>query len=281
MQDTASLQALRNLVAGHVTPAATAVATARSARPQLHTLTVPTLILQGRHDFLFDLEQAVAAYQRLAGKKALYIGDFGHAPAANPPAERPFYFRAVTAWFKQYLGGGPPVPGGVELAHDPWNRTVVRFKGLPTTRAVRFTLPGTSKLAAGKFVTRSVQLSNNTLQMFGGGSIDVQYSDAGGGWTDRLVATISLKGSAKPITEGAAPIGASSGSVRIPLLDEAVALPRNKKLVVTIGTRSANGDYEGTIPRSGGGSPQTGSGQPITIGQIKLKLAVLRHATFH
>ena len=62
---------------------------------------------------------------------------------------------------------------------------------------------------------------------------------------------------------------------------EAVALPRNKKLVVTIGTRSANGDYEGTIPRSGGGSPQTGSGQPITIGQIKLKLAVLRHATFH
>src|SRR5580765_2413794 len=43
--DPASLQALSNLVAGHVTPAATAVATVRSSRPMLHSLTVPTLIL--------------------------------------------------------------------------------------------------------------------------------------------------------------------------------------------------------------------------------------------
>ena len=27
----------------------------------LHTLTVPTLLLQGRHDFLFDIDQAIAA----------------------------------------------------------------------------------------------------------------------------------------------------------------------------------------------------------------------------
>ena len=53
-------------------------------------LTTPTLLIQGRHDFLFDIDQALAAYKALKGPKRLYLGDLGHPPAANPqPSNRP------------------------------------------------------------------------------------------------------------------------------------------------------------------------------------------------
>ncbi len=58
-------------------------------RSHLHALTVPTLMLQGRHDFLFDMDQATAAWKLLAGPKRLFLGDLGHPPAKNPTAEEP------------------------------------------------------------------------------------------------------------------------------------------------------------------------------------------------
>ena len=273
--DPASLRALTDLSTGHVSPATNAAAALRSARAKLGSLDIPTLILQGRHDFLFDLGQAVASYGLLPGKKALYIGDFGHSPAKNPPAEQPFYYHEVAGWFAHYLAGGPPVPGGVALARDPWNGSAVRFKSLPATRTLSFRLPGKNKLVAARFVSRSVRLPDRSLQTFGSGWVIVHYAGAVG-WTDRLVATVSLQGAAIPITEGAAPITAAGGSLRIPLLDEAVPLTRGKKLVVTIGTSSRNGEYRGTIPRDGINAPKPGGGRPITIGRIDLKLPVLK-----
>ena len=65
----------------------------RSSRFGLHALTTPTLILQGRHDFSFDLDQALAAYRLLEGPRFLYLGDLGAAPAASPAAEPALYLK--------------------------------------------------------------------------------------------------------------------------------------------------------------------------------------------
>src|SRR3954463_441782 len=117
-----------DLIAGNVTARVKALEAARSWRPQLHSLTVPTLLLQGRHDFLFDLDQALAAYTVLAGPKRLYLGDLGHPPAANPAAEQPTYLAQVVGWLKEYLAGGPKLGGGVVLAHDPWDGKTTSYK---------------------------------------------------------------------------------------------------------------------------------------------------------
>src|SRR3954462_2663513 len=103
--DPALFQAVQDLAGGDVTPAVTSIEAARSSRSHLHALTVPTLLLQGRHDFLFDMDQAIAAYKLLAGPKRLYLGDIGHAPAKNPSAEAPTYLTEVVGWFNQYLAG--------------------------------------------------------------------------------------------------------------------------------------------------------------------------------
>src|SRR3954465_6927402 len=57
-RDPALVQAEQDLFQGNVTPAATSVEAARSSRSHLHALTVPTLLLQGRHDLLFDMRRA-------------------------------------------------------------------------------------------------------------------------------------------------------------------------------------------------------------------------------
>src|SRR5207237_9618529 len=113
-------QARIELAGGVVTPAVKSIEAARSWRSKLHSLAVPTLLLQGRHDFLFDIDQALAAYKLLAGPKRLYIGDLGHPPASNPASELPTYLGEAVTWFGHYLAGVGSVRGGGQLAHDPW-----------------------------------------------------------------------------------------------------------------------------------------------------------------
>jgi alpha-beta hydrolase superfamily lysophospholipase len=265
--DPALAQARDELLAGTVTTAVKAAEAARSSRAKLHALKVPTLILQGRHDFLFDLDQALAAYRLLAGPKRLYLGDLGHAPATNPQTEQVVYLAEVVAWFGHYLAGGPKLGGGVELAHDPWHRTTTSFKGVPPTRTVSVNLPGTRKLTPSGSAKRSVRLPGGPLETFGDGSVSVRYSDAARTWT-QLVATVSVQGMKTPVTEGAVPLTKPSGVVRIPLFDEAVLLPRGKKLVVTLGASSADGVYAEGVSQ----------GSSITVGRVTLNLSVLKRA---
>ena len=267
--DSSLAPALADLSGGRVTAAVKKAEAARSSRGKLHMLKVPTLILQGRHDFLFDLDQGLASYRTLAGPKRLYLGNLGHAPATNPQTEELVYFSEVVAWFKHYVAGGPKLlGGGVELAHDPWRGTTTRFKGIPGIRGVSVNLPGNARLSAtGASVSRSVQLPGGPLETFGGGSVRVRYSGGGQGWT-QLAATVSVRGRATPVTEGAARVTASSGVLRIPLMNQAVLLPRGKKLVVRIGAGTKDGIFE----------PPAGQGGSISIGRVTLNLSVLRRA---
>lgn len=259
------------LLQGAVTPEVKASEAARSSRSALHSISVPTLMLQGRHDFLFDIDQALAAYKQLAGPKRLYIGDLGHPPATNPDAEKTAYIIQSAFWFGYYLAGaGTPFRNVIEVAHDPYDGKTSSFAGRPPTRTVTVALPGSTAVSSTGAAVRSVKLTGGPHETFGDSVLTVHYSGASN-WT-HLVATVSVKGSSTPVTEGAAPISAASGTVKIPLMDEAVLLPRGKKLVVTLGAMSADNVYGLHIPIWA--SPAA-HGASIKIGRVSLELSVL------
>ena len=267
--DSSLAEARDDLLGGSVTDAVEAVDAARSARPKLRSLTVPTLILQGRHDFLFDLGQALSAYRLLHGPRWLYLGDLGDSPASNPATEQSTYLELAAELFDEYLKGMPGVSpgknGSVLLGHDPWDGTTTSFAGLPPTRGESVNFPGTTTLTHGA-VTRWARLTGGPLEAFGGGSVTVRYSGAtAGSWPD-LVATVSVQGSSAPVTVGAAPVTKPSGVLKIPLLSEAVLLPRGKRLVVQVGETSADGVYA---------TPADGPRPPLTIGRVTLSLPLL------
>jgi ABC-2 type transport system ATP-binding protein len=265
--DSSLMQTRTDLLGGSVTAAVKTAESARSPRSKLHSLDVPTFLLQGRHDFLFDMDQAIAAYKLLTGPKRLYLGDIGHAPAKNPTAEQPTYLTEVVRWLDEYLAGGPKLGDGVELAHDPWNGVTSSYKGLPPTRHKVVSLPGTTKLSSPRASTsRAVRLTGGPLETFGDGSITVRYSGAASGWT-HLVATVAVKGTSTPVTFGAARVTKPSGLLKIPLSDQAVLLPRGKRLVIAIGGETADGVYA-----------QAGGSGSITIGGITLNLSLLKRA---
>lgn len=258
------------LLGGTVTAAVTKALVERSSRGVLPELGTPTLILQGRHDFLFDLDQALAAYRLLTGPKRLYVGDLGHAPAANPAAEVPVHLGEAVAWFDRWLELAVPAtaPRAVELAHDPWDGRTSGYPDPPATRTASVALPGTTTLLPGRSVSRAARLTGGPQETFGGGSVTVRYSGARS-WP-RLVAQVSVAGSPTPVTLGAARIAKASGVATIKLLDEAVKLPRGKKLVVTL---AATSGADGLYPQ------QAPAGATITLGRATLKLSLLRIPT--
>jgi alpha-beta hydrolase superfamily lysophospholipase len=254
------------LLGGTVTPRVKAAAAIRSVRTALPALTVPTLLLQGRRDFLFDLDQALDAFRVLQGPKKLYVGDLGHPPAANPAGELPHYLGEVVSWFDTYLKGAPRAAGqkGIELAHDPWDGKTTSFAALPASHAASIALPGRSVLRPGGRVSRSARLTGGPHESFGAGTVTVRFTGAQG-WP-RLVASVSAVGAATPVTLGAVRIAKASGVATIHLLDEVARLPRGKPLTVTIGASAANGLFSGEPP----------AGATITIGRVTLKLPLLR-----
>ena len=252
-----------------------ALSAPRSPLTHLSSLTTPTLLIQGRHDFLFDIDQAEAAYKLLKGPKRLYLGDLGHPPAANPAAEQPTYFGEAVQWFQRYLDGtanGIDKKPPVELAHDPWDGSTTSYAALPPTKFTSVALPGTTTMRSpGGKVVRGARLTGGPHETFGDSTVTVRYSGAKG-W-DRLVAVLTVDGTATPISEGGTKISAASGVATIRLMNEAALVPAGKRLVVTLGATStvqasANALYLDDVQ----------PGAAITIGRETLKLSVLQKA---
>jgi alpha-beta hydrolase superfamily lysophospholipase len=261
--DPALLAAEPSLLQSNLT-AIGPIAAARSVASKLPTITTPTLLVQGRHDFLFDIDQAAAAFRRLGGPKELYIGDLGHPPAANPPAELPTLYGVAAAWLGRHLRGSGSTGASVQLAHDPWDGKTTTYNAVPPTKTISVELPGTTVLKTGSSVARGVRLTGGPHETFGGGTVTVRYSNAKG-W-DHLVAAVTVAGSSTPITEGGVKVTASSGTATIHLLDESVLVPAGRRLLVTL---SATSDVYGVnVP----------AGSSITIGRETLKLSVLTRA---
>jgi alpha-beta hydrolase superfamily lysophospholipase len=255
--------------------AAAALAASRSPVSKLPTITTPTLLIQGRHDFLFDIDQAVAAYRSLHGPKRLYIGDLGHSPASNPPAELPTYFGEAVKWFDRYLrnvSNGVEIKPSIVLAHDPWDGKPTSYKTLPATKTISVTLPGSTTMsgATGK-VVRSARVTGGPHETFGDSTVVVRYSGAKN-W-DRLVAVLAIAGSSTPITAGGVKLTAASGKVTIKLMNEAVRVAAGKKLVLYLSSTS--------IAQDPGDALYLAAVQPgaeITIGRVTLNVSVLKQA---
>jgi alpha-beta hydrolase superfamily lysophospholipase len=272
--DPQLLAAAQGLTSSADLSAAAALASTRSVVSKLPSITTPTLLIQGRHDFLFDIDQALAAYKSLHGPKRLYIGDVGHSPAPNPPAEQPTYFGEAVKWFNRFLEGGPNDINKpyVELAHDPWDGKTTLYSSTPPTKKISVTLPGSSTIsgASGK-VVRSVRVTGGPHETFGDSTVVVKYSGAQD-W-DRLVAVLAVQGSSTPITAGGIKLTAPSGKVTIKLMDEAVRFAAGKKLVLYLSSTS--------LAQSPSDPLYLGAVNPdakITIGAATLNLSVLKQA---
>jgi len=273
--DPALLAAVPSLTASTNMASVTGLSAPRSPLTHLSSLTVPTLLIQGRHDFLFDIDQAEAAFKLLKGPKRLYVGDLGHAPAANPAAEQPTYFGEAVQWFDRYLKGtqnGIDRKPPVELAHDPWDGSTTSYAGLPPTKFTSVSLPGTTTMRSpGGKTVRGARLTGGPHETFGDSTVTVRYTNAKG-W-DRLVAVLTVAGTSTPISAGGTKISTANGVATIHLMNEAGLVPAGKRLVVTIGATStaqssANALYLDDVQ----------PGSSITIGRETLKLSVLQKA---
>jgi hypothetical protein len=272
--DPELLAAKPSLVSSTNMATVNALAASRSAISRLSTVTTPTLLIQGRRDFLFDIDQALAAYKLLQGPKRLYLGDLGHPPGSSP-AGAPDLFTYVTdayKWFDHFLNGATngiekPV---VELGHDPYDGKTTMYAATPPTKTVSVTLPGTTTIsgAAGK-VVRGARITGGPSETFGVSTVVVRYS-GGKGW-DRLVAVLAVGGT--PITAGGVKIDAAQGKATIKLMNQAVRVASGQKLMLYLSSTSlarspADALYLAAVT----------PGAQITIGRVTLNVSKLKRA---
>lgn len=201
---------------------------ARSSRGKLHSLNVPTLMVEARNDVNFDVDQVRAAYRLLRGPKRLYLGDTTQA------------MPEVTKWLRHYLAAGPTVHDGVEIAP-------LTFTRMPTTRRATVNLPGKSTLYYNQTVDRSVRLPGGPFQTFGVGNVSLRYAITWPGATSApplaLIASVWLHKFQTSILEGAAFTDKWSGVITIPLLDVVADVPRGKPIGVRLYSTFGGGRY--------------------------------------
>jgi pimeloyl-ACP methyl ester carboxylesterase len=224
----------------------------RSSRSRLFGFATPTLLVQGRRDFVFDIDQATAAFGRLAGPKRLYIGDFGHAPSPKPAAEVPYAMHLVRRWFDRWLGGvanGVDTEARVELAHDPWDGRTTSYGALPPTRTLRYTLRGRLGIGGRGAIVRNLGRVGTAVETFGAPVVRVRAS----GSFPHVVAVLKARtptGATITVSAGGTRLTTSRRprTVAIRLISQATAIPRGSRLTLRIGSTSGDLLYLAAAP---------------------------------
>jgi predicted acyl esterase len=256
------LEAIVNdAVAGRNLAAIHAFADGRSVRRLLGSIRTPTFLVQGRRDFAFDLDHALTAYSRLKAPKRLYLADFGHPPAANPPEEAAHVLPEARGWFDRYLKG---LPNGIdrrpriEVAPDPWTGRTFHYRRLPAHRTLRLAFPGRAAIGSSGKVARTRPRLRARTETFGAPVLRVSLASPNG-WP-QVVAVLSAltpQGKELVVSEGGARVhlGKRPKQVRIRLISQVTAIPSRSRLRLTIAATStaqssANLLYFAGIPRS-------------------------------
>ncbi len=228
-----------------------AFASQRSVAAALPGLRVPTMILQGRRDFLFGIDQAIGAFQRLKGPKLLYIGDHGHAPSTFPAADTTYAMTLARAWLDHFVKGddnGVDQEPRVQIAPDPWTGKPAEFPGLPPTRPLSYALLGGPKrIGWGGKVVRPAGRTRVKVENFGSPVVTVRAT-ATAGW-DHLVALLTAttpKGAQILVSAGAVATRPGTRTYSIPLFPQVTAIPADSRLQVTFGS-SATGTAAGSL----------------------------------
>jgi predicted acyl esterase len=272
------VQILHSATAENDTPQIRTFLEERSTRSRLSNVTTPVFLLQGRRDFAFDADQAIAAFRLLKGPKRLYFGDLGHAPAPNPVGEVNHFAVEILAWYDRFLKGlnnGLGTRPNVELQRDPWaGEFNATYNGLPPTRTLHFTTRGSNTLTADGKVVRTLALVKH-IETFGPPFVRLSISSRTG--FRHLVAVLSAikaKGQETVITDGGIELpklSAKPRTVTIRLPDEITPIPAGSRLRLTLAatsTAQAFGNIVYLLPVPPGSS--------ATIGRVTLTLPVLK-----
>jgi predicted acyl esterase len=235
---------VNDAIAGQNLAALHAFADQRSVRNLLGSIRVPTFLMQGRRDFAFDLDHAVTAYSRLKAPKRLYLADFGHPPAPNPPGEAAHVLPEARAWFDRYLKG---LPNGIDrkppidVAPDPWTGRTFRYRALPARKTLRLAFPGRAGIGAtGKVVRTRPRLRTRT-ETFGAPVLRVSLASPNG-WPQVVAVLSALTPQRKEIvvSVGGARVhlGTKPKRVKIRLISQLTTVPKGSRLRLTIAATS-------------------------------------------
>ena len=268
--DTARL--LPDAVAGTNLSALRGYTRERSARHLLDRVRAPVFMIQGRRDFAFDMEQALAAFSRLRVPKRLYLTGLGHSPATNPPAERPHVLSQTRLWFDRFLKGvtnGIESRPPIEIAPDPWRGRSVEFRTLPRRKVVSYRLKGTRTIESAGSVVRALRLPRRPLELFGPPLIQANLSTKTG-WQHLVAVLSAVTPDRKEVvvsTGGAstASVGPKTRRVTIRLMSNATLLPAGSQLRLTLAATSTPLYVVGVAP-----------GSRLTVGRITMSLPALR-----
>jgi predicted acyl esterase len=238
-----------------------AFADQRSVRKLLGNIHVPTFLMQGRRDFAFDPDHALTAYARLKVPKRLYLADFGHAPAANPPGEAAHVLPEAREWFDRYLKG---LPNGIdrkppiEVAPDPWTGRTFQYRTLPARKTLRLSFPGRAEIGSAGKVARTKPRLRARTETFGSPVLRVSLASPNG-WP-QVVAVLSAltpQGKELVVSAGGARVrlGPKPKQVKVRLISQLTAIPKGSRLRLTIAatsTAQSSGNllYLTGVPRS-------------------------------
>jgi predicted acyl esterase len=252
---------VNDAIAGRNLGAVHAFADQRSSRTLLANIKAPTFLMQGRRDFAFDVDQALAAYSRLKAPKRLYLGDFGHAPSTNPPGEAGHVLPEARQWFDRYLKG---LPNGidrqppVEIAPDPWTGRTFSYRKLPARKTLRLAFPGRTGIGSTGKVVRTLPRLRTRSETFGAPVLRVSLASPNG-WPQVVAVLSALTPQGKEIVVSAGgarvKLGTRLKQVRIRLISQLTGVPKGSRLRLTVAATSTaqspgNLLYLSSIPRS-------------------------------
>jgi alpha-beta hydrolase superfamily lysophospholipase len=254
------------------------ITSARSVAGRLGGFTTPTLILQGRRDFLFDVDQARRAFAELAGPKRLYLGDFGHAPSDFATAPDLVHMSTeIRTWFDRFLKGEPngiDLQPRVEIAKNPFTGSA-QFASFPSPRKLVLRLRGSRWLTASGSVQHTFALTRQRLETIGTPVVSATVS--GTKPFHHLVAVLSATsgGSETIVSEGGIPLRprAKPRRVSIRLLDQVVTIPAGSRLRLTLAATSTAQNPANALYLLG-----VRDGSRVRLGRISVTLPVLKQA---
>lgn len=226
------------LISGENLSGVRALLGTRSSLQQLSAVTTPSFLFQGRRDFAFDIDQAVAAYRRLAGPKRLYVGDFGHAPSTFPGPDLVHVLDLSTRWYDRYLKNEP---NGVEsekpvqIASDPWG-TSASFAQPPATKRLTFAAKARRAFSAQGRAVYTFAPLKQTVEQFGAPVVTVTASTPTA-WP-HLVAVLTAGDDV--LTEGGTVTSFTRKSKRVSfrLISDANLIKRGARLRIYLGGTS-------------------------------------------
>jgi predicted acyl esterase len=250
----------------------------RSVRNDLEKIRTPVFMIQGRRDYAFDMDQALGAFGRLKGPRRLYLGDLGHTPATNPPAEQAYYLTQARLWFDRYLKGqlnGIDTRPRIELAPDPWTGRTTQYPAQPARRVLRLRFRGAKTIDGNGKVVRTTVPTRRLNETFGTPLAAVRVASTTR-WP-HLVAVLSAltpRGDEIVVSEGGTrtpTLSARKRLITIRLLSQATTIPRGSRLRLTIaGASTAQHSNNLLYPIS------VPSAARASIGEVRLVLPVLK-----